>query len=214
MPTLPLALALLLTPPALAAPRSKATSAPAAVGVVAEGEGIAVGTAVPKGLQAQDLRGAAVGLDALLAEGPTLLVFYRGGWCPYCNHQMYTLAQAAPAFEAAGVRLVALSVDKPQEGALTQKSWDIPFPVLSDSDLTVHEAFDVVFPIDANTQARYKRIGIDLERASGRTDGKVAVPSMFLVKEGAVAWAHTDPAYKVRPTPEQVLQALKEAELP
>jgi peroxiredoxin len=209
-----LLLALGLSLQAHAAPRVKPTTAPARAGVVAEGTGLTAGAPAPRGLAAHDLSGAPVALDALLAEGPTLLVFYRGGWCPYCNHQLHALSQAAPRFEAAGVRVVALSVDKPQEGALTQKSWEIPFPVLSDSALAVHEAFGVVFAIDADTRARYQRIGIDLERSSGRTDGKVAVPSMFLVKDGAVAWAHVDPAYKVRPTPEQVLAALAGAGLP
>jgi peroxiredoxin len=202
------ALAVLLSLTGHAAPREKPTRAPTGVGTQPEGVGIAVGVRAPTGLQARDLLGAPAALDALFAQGPTLVVFYRGGWCPYCNHQMHELAQSAPRFEAAGVRLLALSVDQPREGTLTQKSWDIPFPVLSDSDLTVHRAFDVVHTVDATTQARYRSMGIDLERASGRTDGAVAVPSMFLVKEGAVAWAHVDPDYKVRPTPAQVLEAL------
>lgn len=198
---------------ALALPKKKATSAPEAAGVVAPEIGVTVNTPVPS-LSARDLKGEAVSLDQLFAQGPTLLVFYRGGWCPYCNHQMYALSQAAPDFAAAGVKLAAISVDKPDAASLTQASWSIPFPVLSDSELAVHEAFKVVFHVDAETRDKYKGWGIDLEAASGRTDGAIAVPSMFLVKDGAVAWAHTDPAYKVRPTPEQVLASLKAAGLP
>ena len=201
-------LAALLGLAALAAPRQKPTTAPVLAGVLAEGVGLAVGKQAPAGLQARDLQGAPVALDALFTLGPTLLVFYRGGWCPYCNHQLHELAQAAEGFEAAGVRLVAISVDQPRESALSQRSWEIPFPVLSDSGLSVHEAFDVVHRIDESTQARYRKMGIDLERASGRDDGAVAVPSMFLVKDGAVAWSHTDPDYRVRPTPAQVRVAL------
>lgn len=202
------ALAVLFSLATLAAPREKATTAPPAAGVQAAGVGLPVGSRAPAGLQARDPAGAPVALDALLGQGPTLLVFYRGGWCPYCNHQLHALAQAAPRFEAAGVRIVAISVDKPQEAAGTQAGWEIPFPVLSDPDLAAHGAFGVVSRVDADTQSRYRKMGIDLERASGRTDGAVAVPSMFLVKDGAVAWAHADPDYRVRPTPGQVLTAL------
>lgn len=204
-----LALSLALPSTALAA-KKKATKAPKTAGTLAAGIGLSPGTAVPA-LEAQDLTGQTVALDTLFAEGPTLLVFYRGGWCPYCNHQLYSLAGAHPDFAEAGVRIAVISVDTPDQASLTHAEWTLPFPALSDSGLAVHEAFQVVFQLDEKTQAKYAQWGLDLEGHSGRTDGKIAVPAMFLVKDGKVAWAHTDPDYKVRPSPEQVLAALKRA---
>lgn len=32
-----------------------------------------------------DATGQARTLDELTSEGPAVIVFYRGGWCPYCN---------------------------------------------------------------------------------------------------------------------------------
>ena len=208
---------------ALATPNAKEPKANAAkakepaaevVGRVADGVGLPAGTAAPTGIVTQNLRGEPVPLDKVFAAGPTLVVFYRGGWCPYCNGQLRDLSMAARRFEAKGVRLVAVSVDRPDAAATTQASWQIPFPVLSDADLSAHTAFRVVFEIDPATRERYAGAGIDLAGASGRTDGRVAVPSMFLVQDGAVTWSHADPAYKVRPSPEQVLDALTAAGLP
>ena len=188
--------------------RKKATTAPEVAGVVPDGVGRGPGFVVPD-LTAQDLSGATISLGSLLAKAPTLLVFYRGGWCPYCNHQLYTLAQAYPAFEKKGVQVVAVSVDQPKAAAITHAEWTLPFPALSDSALAVHEAFRVVHRVDAETQEKYQGYGIDLEAASGRTDAAIGVPSLFFVRDGRVVWAHVDPAYKVRPTPEQVLAALR-----
>jgi peroxiredoxin len=114
-------------------------------------------------------------------------------------------------FQAAGLGVVAVSVDKPEAASTTQASWEIPFPVLSDTSLAAHKAFNVVSHVDAATQLKYRGYGIDLEAASGRTDAAIAVPSLFLVVEGRVAWAHVDPAYKVRPDPAQALSAMRAA---
>lgn len=208
-----LALVVSLSTPALAAPRKQATTATAsdAVGTRPDDVGLAVGAPAPTGLRAQNMGGETVVLDDLFAMGPTLVAFYRGGWCPYCSHQLWSLSQAAPEFASRGVSLVALSVDKPDQAKVTAASWEIPFPVLSDSALAVHEAFGVVFRVDEATQETYRGWGIDLEAASGRTDGAIAVPSLFRVQDGAIAWAHADPSYKVRSDPEQVLAALPTA---
>jgi peroxiredoxin len=205
-------LALLAT--ALAGPKVKAPAPAPVVGFAPQGVGLPAGAPAPTGLITQNLRGETVPLDKVFAAGPTLLVFYRGGWCPYCNGQLRELSLAARRFQARGVRLVAVSVDRPEAAATTQAAWEIPFPVLSDSDLTAHEAFRVVFEVDAATRETYRGWGIDLKAASGRSDGRIATPAMFLVQGGAVTWAHADPAYKVRPTPDQVLDALSAAGLP
>lgn len=198
----------------LAAPRAKAPGVPEAVGVIEAGVGLPVGAPAPTGLEARNLRGEGVPLDKVFSSGPVLVVFYRGGWCPYCNGQLRDLAGAARRFQARGIRILALSVDTPDHAATTQASWEIPFPVLSDSDLTVHAGFRVVSQVDPDTRARYAASGLDLPAHSGRTDGEVAVPSLFLVQDGRIAWAHADPAYKVRPSPQQVLDALAAAGLP
>ena len=45
--------------------------------------------------------------SAKLSDADTLVVFYRGGWCPYCNFQIRELSQSHEKFEALGVSLVA-----------------------------------------------------------------------------------------------------------
>jgi len=183
------------------------------VGVLAPGTGIPVGQKVPD-IHARDLDGKDVSLSSLYTKGPILLAFYRGGWCPYCNSENHALATAYPEYQKRGVTPVTVSVDKPDAEAKTKATYAIPFPVLSDSDATMIEAFHVVNKVDADTNAKMKGFGVDLEGYSGKAHHEIAVPSLFLIdRTGVVRWAHSDPDFKVRPSTAQILAAIDGAHL-
>ena len=136
-------------------------------------------------------------------------MFYRGGWCPFCNFQIRALAEGAPQFAARGLTLVAVSVDEPDAGARTRALYSLPFPVLSDPDLAFIDGFHVANKVGDAELARLKGFGMDLEASSGRTHHVIAIPSMFLIdKTGVVRWAHSEPDYKTRPSVTQILAAL------
>jgi peroxiredoxin len=197
-------------------PRTKAFSETpkAQLGTLPEGLGVAVGQKAPEAM-VEDSSGKPAKLSELIARGPVLLVFYRGGWCPYCNFQIRELGQAWPEFQKRGITPVALSVDRVQEAAKTKTSWQVPFPVLSDPDLVAHKAFRMVHTTSEQERQALKSFGIDLEGASGRQHHSFAVPGLFLIdKEGTVRWAHAEGDYKVRPKVEQVLAAMDEALAP
>ncbi|MCA0894302.1 peroxiredoxin-like family protein [Microbulbifer agarilyticus] len=157
-----------------------------------------------------DHKGSPVSLEALAKDkAPLLVIFYRGGWCPYCNVQIRQLAEAWSEFEKRGVTPVLVSVDKPDASAMAKATYEIPFPVLSDPDLKAHEAFDVIIEIDDATAEKYKTYGIVLEDWSGRDHHKIAAPGIFLLdKAGTVEWAHVSKDYKTRPSVEQLLNML------
>ncbi|MBI5481857.1 MAG: AhpC/TSA family protein [Deltaproteobacteria bacterium] len=197
-------------PTAVPAARSKPTSdaSPAALGTLAPGTGVPVGERVPD-VRAKDLEGRDVALADLYARGPVLLVFYRGGWCPFCNFQIRALPEGAGQFTARGITLAAVSVDRPDEGARTRALYALPFPVLSDPDLAFVEGFHVANRVGEAELARLKAFGMDLEASSGRQHRVIAIPSMFLIDRGGVVrWAHSDPDYKTRPSVAQILAAL------
>ena len=186
-------------PPLQDTPADRLGSAPSGVG-------LEVGTPAPDGTL-PDLTGQSQRLGALYAAGPVFLVFYRGGWCPFCNLQLHRLAQATPKFTEKGIKLVAISVDMPGEEAKTQVKNGVPFPMLSDSDLTVHKAFHVVHvPADAEAKA-LAGYGIDLEKYSGQHHHSFAVPAIFLIdRTGKIRWRHIEEDYKVRPSAAQMLE--------
>ncbi|MGA7122114.1 MAG: peroxiredoxin family protein [Polyangiaceae bacterium] len=211
---LPSAMAAPMSSAAPAPPMKEYTSPPAdRVGVLAPGTGIAVGQKVPD-VHARDLDGKDVSLSSLYAKGPILLAFYRGGWCPFCNSENHALATAYPEYQRRGVTPVTVSVDKPDALAKTKATYSIPFPVLSDSDAVMIEAFHVVNKVDDATLAKMKGFGVDLESYAGKPHHEIAIPSLFLIdRSGVVRWAHSDPEFKVRPSTAQILAAIDGAKL-
>ncbi|MGB3052922.1 MAG: peroxiredoxin-like family protein [Polyangiales bacterium] len=200
------------TPPsapafAASSPKPVTVTASGALGTREDGLGLAIGAAIPP-FEIQDFRGNTFS-SAAMNDANTLVVFYRGGWCPYCNFQIRELSRSYERFKALGVSLVAISVDRPDAAAVTQNAYEVPFPVLSDPDLRAHEAFNVVLQLDAAGVARLAKYGHDIEQWSGKDHHKMAVPAVFVVRDGKVAWTHVARDYKTRPSTEQLLTAVK-----
>jgi peroxiredoxin len=189
-----------------------ATPAPR-LGTLPPNIGVPVGQPAPD-VTAPDAKGRDVRLGDLIKKGPILVMFYRGGWCPYCNFEIHELSQAYPEYQKRGVTPVAISVDKQDEAAKTEATYTIPFPILSDPDLAAHKAFQVLHQADDAEVAKLKSFGLDIEESSGRTHHTFAIPALFLIdKGGVVRWAHADPDYKVRPRTSQILAAIDAAGL-
>lgn len=170
--------------------------------------GLAVGSKVPA-FSVTTHDGKPFALSDLLKIGDTLVVFYRGGWCPYCNIQVRQLTQAWPEFRKRNITPILISVDKTDAATLSQRSYEIPFPVLSDPDLKAHTAFNVIMDVDDATYERYKSYGIDLEQWSGKNHHKIAVSSAYIIgSDGLVKWVHTSLDYKTRPSIAQFLAVL------
>jgi peroxiredoxin len=195
--------------------KEHATPADERLGTLPAGIGLPVGSTAPDA-QLKDAQGREVNLREVAAHGgDTLIVFYRGGWCPYCNFQIHELTAAYPEFRDRGVLPVAISVDRAEEAARTQATYEIPFPVLSDPELSAHRAYLVLHQVDEAEFARLQGFGHDLERASGQTHHLIAVPAMFLIDStGQVRWAHADRDYKVRPGVSQLLAAIDRLRVP
>jgi peroxiredoxin len=140
-----------------------------------------------------------------------LLVFYRGGWCPFCNFQVRDLVKNEAEFTRRQVLPVLISVDAPSSAQRTQAAHEVPFPLLSDSELVVHKAFKVLDKLETDYVEKLKSKGMDLKGSSGQDHGTVAVPAMFLIDSGGkVLFAHADKDYKVRPRLTDLLAKLDE----
>lgn len=144
--------------------------------------------------------------DAL--EKKQLIIFYRGGWCPYCNRHLQALQDVVPKLRAADIDVLFLSADKPELLYSSLDEPDIDYTLLSDAAMTAARAFGVAFRIDDETFEKYKGFGIDLEAASGFDHHELPVPAVYLIDtQGKVVFRHADANYKVRLKSEVILQA-------
>jgi len=104
---------------------------------------------------------------------------------------------------------VFISADEVDGALVTQRAYDVPFPLLSDPDLKAHEAFKVVQQVPPEGVKKLAGYGIDLERWSKRDHHKIAVPAIFLLDaQLQVLWAHADRNHRRRPKLEQLLAAV------
>ncbi len=114
--------------------------------------------------------------------------------------------------KAAGLQVVAISADTADKATMTRAQFDIPFPVLSDPKLIVHEAFNVVLLVDDERLEWYKSKGLFLKDWSGHEHNKVAVASAFIVdQQGRVLFSHAPIDYSTRPSIDQLLSAIRQS---
>ncbi len=156
------------------------------------------------------LDGKPTTLKAQVGGKPAILVFYRGGWCPYCNVQLSDLRLITQDAEALGYRILAISPDRPAELKRTLGKDKLDYTLLSDSKADALRAFGIGYRLDDATYAQYKTYGIDLEQASGAAHHALPVPSVFIVDgQGVLQFSYSHPDYKVRVPGSVVLAAAK-----
>lgn len=151
-----------------------------------------------------------VSLRKLISEKPTVLIFYRGGWCPFCNRQLQSLAGIEDDLNKAGVQLLAISMDQPAKLKATPDREKLHYRLLSDSDAAAATAFGIAFKVDDATVEKYKGYGINLDAASGRDHHILPHPAVFVADtSGKIRFAHVNPDYKVRLEPKEILEAAR-----
>ncbi|MDE0048204.1 MAG: peroxiredoxin-like family protein [Rhodospirillales bacterium] len=157
--------------------------------------------------------GEPVASEALWGDGPAVVSFYRGGWCPYCNVELKALQDRLPEIEALGARLVAITPETPDNALTTQEKNEIGFDVLSDDGNRVASAFGLTFRLPDAVNDLYKGFGIDLESSNGEASQTLPVPATFVIgKGGTVLKAFVDADYTTRAEPDEIIAALKEAD--
>lgn len=153
-----------------------------------------------------------VSLRKLVSEKPTVLIFYRGGWCPFCNRHLQSLAGIEEDLNKAGAQLLAVSMDQPSKLKATPDREKLHYRLLSDSDAAAAKAFGIAFKVDDATVEKYKGYGINLDAASGRDHHILPHPAVFVADtSGKVRFAHVNPDYKVRLEPKEILKAAQAA---
>jgi len=130
---------------------------------------------------------------------PVVVIFYRGGWCPYCNAQLSDLHLVEPKLRKSGFDIVFLSTDRPELLYSSLKAADIHYTLLSDSHLEAAKSFHVAYHVDDATFAKLREYGEDLEVTTGTKQHELPVPSVFIIDtSGTIRFVYSNPDYKIR----------------
>jgi peroxiredoxin len=173
--------------------------------------GLIKGAEAPQ-FSVNDIQGKKVDLAQQAAQGPVVIVFYRGGWCPYCNLQLRNLeAKVAPVLKKHKAKLIAISVDKVDEALKTANKEKLTFQVVSDPDAEILKAYNVRYKVPETLVKKYKdSYKIDLEASSGRKHHVIAVPAVYVVgPKRVIAFAYANEDYKVRAQEKDIIKALE-----
>jgi len=167
------------------------------------------GTRLPDG----ELLGVA-GQPATLAETlsgkPAVIVFYRGGWCPYCSIALRTYqARLVPALAERGISLIAISPQAPDGSLSTKEAKELTFTVLSDPGNQIAGQLGILTAPSDGARAAQLQLGLDLTQVNA--DGTTGLPMPTVViadADGVIRWIDVHRDYTTGTEPGQVLQAV------
>jgi len=158
--------------------------------------------------------GECIALSSLISNGPVVVSFYRGSWCPYCSLEIAALQKRLPDIKSLGAQLVAISPQQ-ADGSLTQSEKDaLEFHVLSDQDALVASQYGVAWNVP-ELMLEHMRVDrkLNLEEINNGNGTILPIPATFVIgSDGVVTWRFVNVDYRNRAEPDDVVRAL--AELP
>ena len=146
-----------------------------------------------------------INLSDLFANKKTILIFYRGGWCPYCNLHLAALGESEKELLGLGYQIIAVSPDSPVKLKMTDEKNKLNYVLLSDSNGALSRAIGIAF----QAPTTYK--SIVTEGSDGANTALfLPVPSVFILDvTGTIQFEHITPDYKHRISNDLLIAAAK-----
>lgn len=158
-----------------------------------------------------DQHGRPVHLAERLALGPVVLVFTRGGWCPFCALALRAWQDALSDLHDAGGDLLAISPQPARACSQTAERDLLAYPVLSDAGNAVADQYGVAHEQPDVLRPLYKRLGHDLPRINGTGDWRLPLAATFVVApDGRIALAHVELVTWRQLEPDAAIRAVRD----
>lgn len=158
---------------------------------------------------ATDQKGEKINLKKQLKKGSTVLIFYRGQWCPYCNKQLKQLEDSLTFIKQKGATILAITPEAPENISKTIEKTKASYSILFDNGLKIMNAYKVAYQVDDKTIAKYKTFGVDFLNVNGSNGANLPVPAVYVVnKKGVIVYRYFDVDYKKRSSIKDILDHL------
>ena len=168
--------------------------------------GLEVGEKTPD-FRLPNAAGQDVSLEERLSQGPVVLTFYRGAWCPVCNLQLLALQRALPGIRSLGASVIAVA---PDDSEPTPNNSRLDFDLLTDADQSVIRAYRLHYRVPDDVRRIYTGV-FDTDVSNFNADGSwnLPVPATFIVDRGGIVRKrHVTADYLRRMEPDEVVAAL------
>ena len=171
---------------------------------------VSVGDTLPP-FSLSDATGQIRTLEELTADGPAVIVFYRGGWCPYCNVALRTYQrELLPELGAYSARLVAISPETPDASLSTQEKAELVYTVPSDTAAELAKSLGITFEPSEDGLAAQRNLGVDIRTTRADNDTHLPMPTVLIVDRDRIArFVDIHPDYTGRTEVNDILTALQ-----
>ncbi len=160
--------------------------------------------------QLKDAVGQYTRLEDLLENGPVVLTFYRGGWCPNCNATLQELQHFLEDIQAHGATLIALSPQDHQHTIPTKHHNNLQYEVHSDPGNAIAREFGLVFEVDEEAKELHHEFGIPLPHYNADDSWELPIPATYIISpDQTITHAFLDLDCAQRPNPQAILDQLK-----
>ena len=181
--------------------------------------GIDVNFGVPTGLKpgdtapdfsAKDTNGEDINLKEELKNGPVVIIFYRGEWCPVCNRYLSNFQDSLSYVTAAGAKVLAITPEKPSSAQRMIEKTDATFTVIPDPTEKIMQSYEVLFNVTEAYQQRIRtKLDADIASNNAKKDAKLPVPATFIInQEGVIVYRQFNVDYHIRATVNDILHHL------
>ena len=155
-----------------------------------------------------DHEGRLVRLDAMLEQGPVVLAFHRGHWCPYCRLNMVGLAEIQHKVKPA--QIVAISSEVQQYTRALRAEAGAEFPFLTDIDGGYVLSINLAIWVDEAMSGMIGGAGWHIPDYHGGGPWVLPVPAVFVVgQDGVIVARHVDPDYRRRMELDALMDAIQ-----
>jgi peroxiredoxin len=170
-------------------------------------------TTQPTGLmvgdKAPNITGKSFDLKKTLKDGAVIVLFYRGQWCPFCNKQLKNFNDSLQMLKDKGATVIAITPETEENSMKTIEKSKASFTIINDKKLKIAKAYKVNFAVDENTISKYKKYGIDFNKANGENGANLPVPATYIIgKDGTIKFVYFNPDYSKRVSVATLLEQL------
>ena len=151
-------------------------------------------------------------LQTILKDGPVVLIFYRGFWCPYCNRHLGNFQDSLTFIQDLGANVIAVSPEKPEYLQKMADKSGARFTLLYDDEYKISNAYNVSFLPDKRTVLKYNTfLNANFKESHSNGSDMLPIPATFIISEkGIIIWRQFDPDYKKRSSVRDIINVLSE----
>ncbi len=150
-------------------------------------------------------------LQDALANGPVVVTFFRGSWCPYCRTELSEIQDNIVKFNDLGATVIAISPEVDEKSVELSEELGTEFIIAHDEDNKLADQLGLMFKLDGKTIKRYREYGIHVGKANGTGSWELPVPATYVIdSEGVVRFVFDDEDYTKRAKTSEILDIVKD----